>query len=71
MLGSMNTTSGHIYMHVISYLGTSRGGRMSRASTSRFGRSGNLKIVGLSMEPAGSKPGQVKPKTLKLILPAS
>ena len=44
---------------------------MSRVPTSRFGRSGNLKVVGSSLEPAGSKPGRVKPKTLNLILVAS
>ena len=37
----------------------------------RSGRSGNPKIADSSLEPAGSKPGQVKPKTLKLILVAS
>ena len=51
--------------------GTSRGGRLSRAPSSRSGRSGNPKIVGSSPEIAGSKPGRVKSKTLKLIIVAS
>ena len=34
------------------------------------GRSGNPKIMGLSLEPVGLKHGQVKPMTLKLILVA-
>ena len=50
---------------------TSKGGRMSRMPASRSERSGNPKIVGLSPEYVGSKPGRVKPKTLKLILVAS
>ena len=50
---------------------TSRGGRMSRAPASHFGRSGNPKIAGSSPEPVGSKPDRVKPMTLKLILVAS
>ena len=47
---------------------TSWGGRMSRLPTYWSGRSGNPKIAGLSLEPAGLKPGWVKPKSLKLIL---
>ena len=50
---------------------TSRGGRMSRASASCCGRSENPKITGSSLEPTDTKPGQVKPKTLKLILVTS
>ena len=46
---------------------TSQSGQMSRVPTSRSGRLRNLKITGLSPEPMGSKPGRVKPKTLKLI----
>ena len=49
---------------------TSQGGRMSRAPASGSGRLGNPKITGLSPEPAGLNPGQVKPMTLKLILVA-
>ena len=41
---------------------------MSRAPTSCSGRSGNPKIAGSSLEPAGLKPGRVKPRTLKLTL---
>ena len=52
-------------------LGTSQGARMSRAPTSHSGRSGNPKISGLSLEPAGLKHDQVKPMTLTLILVAS
>ena len=47
---------------------TSRGGRMGRTPASRSRRSGNLKIVGSSLEPVALKPCQVKPMTLKLIL---
>ena len=46
----------------------SRGGRMSRAPASLSGRSANPKMVDSSLELMGSKPGQVKPKTLTLIL---
>ena len=44
---------------------------MSRAPVFCSGRSGNPKVEDLSLEPAGLKPGRVKPKTLKLILIAS
>ena len=44
---------------------------MSRAAASRSGRSGNLKVMGLSLEPTGSKPGPFKPKAIKLILVTS
>ena len=50
---------------------TSLGGQMSRVPASHSGRSGNPKIAGSRLEPASSKPGQVKPKTLKFILVAS
>ena len=50
---------------------TRRGGRMSRASTSRAGRSWNLKITGLSLDPVDLIFGWIKPMTLKLILVAS
>ena len=50
---------------------TSQGGRMSRAPASCSGRSGNMKIEGSSLEPVGSKPDRIKPKTFKLILVAS
>ena len=41
------------------------------SSNSRSGRSGRPEITGLSLEPADSKPGRVKPKPLKCILVAS
>ena len=50
---------------------TSHGGPMSRAPASCFGRSGNPKVMTLSLKPVGSKRGQVKPKTLKFILVTS
>ena len=43
---------------------------MSRAPVSGFGRLGNPTIAFSSLEPAGSKPRQVKPKVIKLILPS-
>ena len=36
-----------------------------------FGRSGNPKVVGSSLQPTGSKPSRVKPKTLTFILVTS
>ena len=56
---------------VLLFMGTSQGGRMSRAPASHSGRLGNPKIAGSNLEPAGLKYGRVKPKTLKLILVAS
>ena len=47
------------------------GGRMSRASASRAGRSGNPILIGSSLESLGSNPGRVKPMTLRLILVVS
>ena len=41
----------------------SRDHQMSRAPTPRFERLGNPKIACSCPEPAGSKPGRVKPKT--------
>ena len=57
--------------NTLSKLLNRQGGGMSRGPTSRFGRSGNLKIAGSSLQPTGSKPGQVKSSTLKLILVAA
>ena len=42
---------------------TNRGGRISRAPGSHSGRSGNLKTVGLSLEPGGSR---LKPTVFRL-----
>ena len=49
---------------------TIRGGRMSRASTSRSGRSENLKFMASNPDHAVLNPGWVKRMTLKLILVA-
>ena len=49
----------------------SQPGWMNRGPASQSGRLGNPKITGSSQEPADSKPGWVKPKTLILILVAS
>ena len=49
----------------------SPGGRMRKAPTSHSERSGNLKFMGSSLEPAALKPGSVKLMTLKLISAAS
>ena len=50
------------------FLGTSHGGRMSRASASCSGRSGKLNVTGSNLELAFSNPGRVKPMTVKLII---
>ena len=47
------------------------GGRMSRASVSRAGRSGNPKVAGSSLELEVLISDRVKPMTLKVILVAS
>ena len=50
---------------------TSQGDRMSRASASRSGRSGNPNLVCLSADLASLNLGRIKPMTLKLILVTS
>ena len=43
----------------ITFTCTSQGGQMSRVLATHSGRSGNLKIVGLSPKPTGLNPGRV------------
>ena len=59
-----------VFVCVLVWLGgahvfvTSRGGQMSRVSTSHFGKSGNLKVVGSNLHLAVFlNPGQVKQMT--------
>ena len=56
--------AGHVTARCLTRARTRRDGRVSKASVSRFGRSGDSDVVGL-------KPGGVKTITLKLILVAS
>ena len=50
---------------------TSLGGRMSKASATHSGRSGNPKPVGSNLDVAFSNPDRVKPMSLKFKLVAS
>ena len=54
----------YVYVYIRLYV-TSQDGRMSRVLACQSGRSGNAKIMGLSLEHAALKPGRVKLITLK------